>query len=57
MAERAITPASVPKTYAELCKAVELTLIKGQQAIEQAKVRTYWEDAADFGDWEPDLVK
>ena len=43
MAERAITPANVPKTYAELRKAVELALIKGQQAVEQAKVRTYWE--------------
>ena len=43
MAERAITPASVPQTYAELRRAVELTMIHGQHAVELAKVRTYHE--------------
>jgi endonuclease YncB( thermonuclease family) len=35
--------APVPKTYAELRRAVELTLFKGQQAVELARVRTYHE--------------
>jgi hypothetical protein len=35
--------AVVPQTYPELRMAVEVTLVKGQQAIEQAKVRTYHE--------------
>lgn len=43
MAERAIAPTLIPKTYAELRRAVEVTLIHGQRAIEHAKVRTYWE--------------
>ena len=43
MAKRAITPAIIPKTYAELRRAVELTLFKGQQAVELARVRTYHE--------------
>jgi hypothetical protein len=43
MAARTLTPASVPTTYAELRRAVKLTLIKGQQAIDLAKVRTYHE--------------
>lgn len=43
MATRAFTPAIVPKTYAELRRAVELTMIHGQRAVELAKVRTYHE--------------
>ena len=35
------THLSVPQTYAALRRAVEETLLKGQRAIEQAKVRTY----------------
>jgi hypothetical protein len=40
---RALTPASAPKTYAELRRGVEEALLTGQRNIEQAKVRTYWE--------------
>ena len=43
MAERAITPASVPVTYAKLRRAVEVAMVVGQRVVEQAKVRTYWE--------------
>ena len=43
MAEHAITPAIIPKTYAELRHAVEDALLKGQRAVERAKVHTYWE--------------
>jgi len=35
--------ALVPKTYAELRRSVEATLLTGQRLIEQAKVRTYHE--------------
>ena len=43
MAERAITPAGVPQTYAQLRRGVEETLLKGQRAIEHAKLLTYHE--------------
>ena len=43
MPSASLSPTVIPKTYAELRKAVELTLIKGQQEVDQAKVRTYWE--------------
>jgi endonuclease YncB( thermonuclease family) len=43
MASTSLSPARVPETYAELRAAVELTLIKGQQEVDQAKVRTYWD--------------
>ena len=34
---------AVPQTYAALRRAVEDAMVKGQQAVEQARVRTYWE--------------
>lgn len=34
---------TVPKTYPDLRRRVQEVLIGGQQRIEQAKVRTYWE--------------
>ncbi len=37
----ALAPA--PRTYAELRRGVEATLLHGQRLIERAKVRTYWE--------------
>ena len=43
MPTRALAAVPVPQTYAELRRAVELTLVKGQQAVEQARVRTYWD--------------
>lgn len=43
MATRDVTPLAVPKTYAELRAAVILTIVKGQQAYEIARVRTYHE--------------
>jgi hypothetical protein len=62
MAEHALTSEDAPKTYADLRRAVEETLLKGQRAIELAKVRSYhdtgWfinahillhEDRADYG--------
>jgi endonuclease YncB( thermonuclease family) len=33
----------VPQTYGELRRAVAAVMIKGQQEIDQARVRTYWE--------------
>lgn len=41
MAERAPTPANVPKTYAELKRAVEAVVIAGRRDIEQAWLHTY----------------
>src|SRR3972149_6619750 len=38
-----LTAATAPKTYAELKRRVEETLLTGQRRIEQAKVLTYWE--------------
>jgi endonuclease YncB( thermonuclease family) len=43
MAKRALIPAIVPQTYAELRLAVELTLFKGRQAVELARLRCYHE--------------
>ncbi|MBI5766892.1 MAG: thermonuclease family protein [Verrucomicrobia bacterium] len=43
MAERSPTLADVPRTYAELRRAVERTIIRGQQAADLARVRTYHE--------------
>lgn len=43
MPARALAPATVPQTYAELRRAVELTLFQGQREIELARVRTYHE--------------
>ncbi len=43
MATRALTPANVPKTYAELRNAVEKALLEGQRRVDEAKLRTYWE--------------
>ena len=43
MAERTLTLTPIPKTYAELRKAVEQTMVQGQQAIERARVHTYHE--------------
>lgn len=34
---------TVPKTYAELRRGVETALHEGQQAVELARLRTYWE--------------
>lgn len=34
---------AVPRTYAALRQQVEVTLVLGQQRVEAAKVRTYWE--------------
>ncbi len=42
MATRALTSATVPKTYAELKRGVEETLLAGQQRIERARLETYW---------------
>jgi endonuclease YncB( thermonuclease family) len=42
MATRALTPAAVPKTYAELRRDVAAALHLGQRAIERAKLETYW---------------
>ena len=44
MPQTALIPSlSAPKTYAELRRGVEQTLLAGQRQIEAAKVRTYWE--------------
>jgi len=43
MAERSLIPADIPRTYAELRRAVELTIVRGQQAADLAHVRTYHE--------------
>ena len=43
MAERAITLATARATFAELRRAVEITTVKGQQAVELARVHTYHE--------------
>lgn len=43
MTTRAPTAAFVPKTYAELRRAVETTMIRGQREADLAKVRTYHE--------------
>jgi endonuclease YncB( thermonuclease family) len=43
MPSRTLTTTHVPRTYAELRRAVENTIIKGQREAELAKVRTYHE--------------
>lgn len=43
MAQRPLSSATAPKTYAELKRGVEAALLTGQRNVEQAKVRTYWE--------------
>ena len=43
MATRSLVPTAAPKTYAELKRGVEETLLAGQRRVEVAKVLTYLE--------------
>jgi hypothetical protein len=43
MPSRALTAPDVPRTYTDLRRAVELTMIRGQREADLAKVRTYHE--------------
>jgi len=43
MPSRALTPTTVPKHYAELRRAVEVTMVRGQREADLARVRTYHE--------------
>lgn len=43
MANHTLIRIAAPKTYAELKRGVDETLLAGQRRIEMAKVLTYWE--------------
>jgi endonuclease YncB( thermonuclease family) len=46
MSSRSLTSVDIPKTYAELRRAVEITMIRGQREVERAKLETYWRTGA-----------
>jgi len=43
VSSRTLTSTAVPKTYAELRRAVEVTMVRGQREADLARVRTYHE--------------